>query len=58
MNDKIAMILSQMTLEEKTNLCVSLGFWNLKPAERLGMPSTLVTYRLDNLRKRVPRSKI
>ncbi|MFC3418789.1 glycoside hydrolase family 3 C-terminal domain-containing protein [Salinicoccus hispanicus] len=51
MSDKIKEILSQMTLEEKVEMCSGADFWNLKGIERLGVPSILVTDGPHGVRK-------
>ncbi len=44
-------LLSQMTLEEKTNLCSGLDFWHLNGVERLGLGSIMVSDGPHGLRK-------
>jgi beta-glucosidase len=51
--DDIAMLMDQLTLEEKASLCSGLNFWYLKGVERLGIPSIMVTDGPHGLRKQV-----
>lgn len=44
-------LLTQLTLEEKAALCSGLNFWFLKPVERLGLPSIMLTDGPHGLRK-------
>ena len=43
-------LIAEMTLEEKASLCSGLDFWNTKPAERLGIPSVMVSDGPNGLR--------
>ncbi|OCT11883.1 glycosyl hydrolase [Paenibacillus pectinilyticus] len=51
MNRDIHKIVSQMTLEEKANLCSGLDVWHLKGVERLGIPSIMVANGPNGLNK-------
>lgn len=51
MAEKIANIVSQLTLEEKAGLCSGLDFWHTKAVERLGIPSVMVSDGPHGLRK-------
>ena len=51
MQHDIQAILSRMTLEEKAGMCSGLDFWHLKPVERLGIPSVMVSDGPHGLRK-------
>lgn len=44
-------LVSMMTLEEKAGLCSGKDFWKLKPIERLGLRSIMVTDGPHGLRK-------
>ena len=44
-------VIARMTLEEKASLCSGLDFWHLKPVERLGMESVMVSDGPHGLRK-------
>ena len=54
--ERIADLLSQMTLEEKASLCSGQDFWHLKGIGRLGLPSIMVADGPHGLRK-VPDDK-
>ncbi len=54
--ERIADLLSEMTLEEKASLCSGQDFWHLKGIARLGLPSIMVTDGPHGLRK-VPDDK-
>lgn len=47
----IKALVCQMTLEEKCGLLSGLDFWHLKPVERLGIPSVMVSDGPHGLRK-------
>ena len=51
MKDKIANLLSQMTIEEKISLFSGKDFWHLKGIERLDLPSIMVTDGPHGIRK-------
>ena len=44
-------LVNQMTLEEKAGMCSGLDFWHLKPVDRLGIPSVMVSDGPHGLRK-------
>ena len=44
-------VIARMTLEEKASLCSGLDFWHLKPVERLGVESIMVSDGPHGLRK-------
>ena len=49
--EKIRDLISQMTLEEKAGMCSGADFWHTKAAERLGIPSVMVSDGPHGLRK-------
>ena len=49
--EKIRELISQMTLEEKAGMCSGADFWHTKAAERLGIPSVMVSDGPHGLRK-------
>ncbi|MCB9421732.1 MAG: glycoside hydrolase family 3 C-terminal domain-containing protein [Ardenticatenaceae bacterium] len=52
MND-IQSILHNLTLEEKAAFCSGLNYWYLRPVDRLGVPSIMVTDGPHGLRKQL-----
>ncbi len=53
MDDAVAALLAQMTVEEKAALCSGEDFWYLKGNERLDIPDILVTDGPHGLRKQL-----
>ena len=53
MNEKIARLIEQMTLEEKAGMCSGLDFWHIKGVERLGIPPVMITDGPHGRRKQV-----
>ena len=51
MERNVRQLIGQMTLEEKAGMCSGLDFWHLKPVERLGVPSVMVSDGPHGLRK-------
>ncbi|MEN1990515.1 glycoside hydrolase family 3 C-terminal domain-containing protein [Paenibacillus hubeiensis] len=51
MDHNLKEIISQMTLEEKAELCSGKDFWNTKSMDRLGVPSIMMTDGPHGLRK-------
>ncbi|MEK4660696.1 glycoside hydrolase family 3 C-terminal domain-containing protein [Priestia sp. FSL H7-0729] len=51
MNPNLKEIISQMTLEEKAELCSAKDFWNTISIDRLGIPSIMMTDGPHGLRK-------
>ena len=49
--EKIRDLILQMTLEEKAGMCSGADFWHTKAAERLGIPSVMVSDGPHGLRK-------
>lgn len=49
--EKIKMLVSEMTLEEKASLCSGKDFWRTKGIERLGIPSVMLADGPHGLRK-------
>lgn len=49
--EEIKSLVSQMTLEEKAGMCSGADFWHLKGAERLEIPSIMVTDGPHGIRK-------
>ena len=43
MSDRTEAIFAQMTVEEKATLMTGSGPWDVRPVERLGIPSLKVT---------------
>jgi beta-glucosidase len=56
MNNDIKVIVDQMTLEEKAEICSGMDFWHIKGVERLGIPSVMMTDGPHGLRKQVNQS--
>ncbi|SFG63402.1 beta-glucosidase [Lachnospiraceae bacterium C7] len=50
-NRDIKKLVSQMTLEEKANMCSGIDFWHLGSVDRLGVPSVMVSDGPHGLRK-------
>lgn len=50
MNDKIAKLLKELTLEEKAGLCSGRDFWHTKNVDRLGIPAAMVSDGPSGLR--------
>jgi len=50
-------IVAQMTLEEKSSLCSGKDYWYLKPIDRLGLPSIMVTDGPHGVRKQLSSSE-
>ena len=50
MKNKIAGIISRMTLEEKAALCTGLGMWRTAAIPRLGVPSIVMTDGTNGVR--------
>jgi len=51
LKEKARGLVAQMTLEEKASMMSGLNFWYLKPVERLGLPSIMITDGPHGLRK-------
>ncbi len=51
MEHNLKELVNQMTLEEKAGMCSGLDFWHLKPVDRLGIPSVMVSDGPHGLRK-------
>ena len=51
MNPNLKEMISQMTLEEKAELCSGKDFWNTISIDRLGIPSIMMTDGPHGLRK-------
>jgi len=53
----IKKIISEMTLEEKANLCSGLDFWHTKGVKRLGIPSIMMADGPHGLRKQAGKTE-
>ena len=49
--DRISVLISQMTLEEKAALCSGKNWWNTQDIKRLGIRSVMVSDATHGLRK-------